>query len=90
MPNPSITPAYVIGLIVTIAGLFATQGWITNSTEKLVAGLAAVIIPAAFVIAHSLFKGRVHAATISTTATHRPRNHPPVHPAPPPVKDENA
>ncbi len=61
---PKITPAYLVGAVTAAVGLFATQGFIQNITEKLVCGLAAIIIPVAFVVAHTLFHARVTAARI--------------------------
>jgi hypothetical protein len=69
MPKPTLTPAYILAAITTVVALFLTQGLIDSKTEKLVTGLAAVLVPAIFVLAHALFHGRVQAATIQATAT---------------------
>lgn len=73
MPSPALTPTYVIAAVTTVVALFATQGLIDSATGQLVTGLAAVLIPLAFVVAESILKGhqtqatsRIEAARIQT------------------------
>src|SRR2546423_15582178 len=50
-PNvPSLKASYIVALITTVVGLFATQGLIDNGTAKLVTGLAAALVPPAFAL----------------------------------------
>jgi hypothetical protein len=67
MPNTSssLTPAYAIAAVTSIVALFATQGLIDNNVEKLVTGIASIVIPAVFALAHAVFHGRVQAAKIA-------------------------
>lgn len=57
---------HVLGTAVAAAtALFATQGLITNSTEKLVTGLAAIFLP----VAYLLLVGLLHLAHARVTAS---------------------
>jgi len=64
MPTPSLTTAYILALVATVVALALTQGFITDSTAKLVTGLAAAFVPVILALAHALFHGRVQAAKI--------------------------
>lgn len=67
--TPSLTPAFILYAVVSVVSLFLTQGLIDSRVSKLVTGLASVIIPAAFAIAHAIYHGRVHAARIANSPT---------------------
>lgn len=83
MPSPALTPTYILAAIAAVVTLFITQNVIDSRTGQLVSGLAAVLIPLAFVVAESILKGhqaqassRLEAAQIVATATraaHVPR-----------------
>jgi hypothetical protein len=59
---PTLTVEYVIGLVTMLGGLFATQGLITNGTEKLITGLASILVPLAIVGVQAVLKSHAHTA----------------------------
>jgi hypothetical protein len=48
---PDITPAQIVSTILAVLGLLVTQGLVTNHTEKLIGGLASILVPVAWQIA---------------------------------------
>lgn len=61
MTTPSITPAQVLSSVVAVLGLLVTQGLIDNGAEKLIGGLASIVIPAAWQLADAVIRhGRAH------------------------------
>lgn len=82
MTTPNVTPAQIISTILAVVGLFATQGLISNDTEKVIGGLAAILIPVAWQLADAIIRhGRSRALTpVATPAL------PPPPPSPAVVK----
>lgn len=73
MPPSPIPPlvAYAVAVITSVVGLLVGQGLIDNRWEKLVAGLAAIIIPAAYVFGNAIaHAGHAKAAGYVAAARH--------------------
>lgn len=71
--NPSVLPEAVLSAVSTLVGLFATQGLITNNTEKLVTGSASVLVPLLFLAGQALIKAaHAHKAAPAVTAAPAP------------------
>lgn len=80
---PDITAAQILAGITTVVGLFVSQGVITNGQEKLITGIAAVVLPLVLVAADAVIRhGRSRAlapsAVVAPTVVQPP---PPVPPA---------
>lgn len=65
VPAPTLTPEYAIAALTTLVGLFATQGLISNGTEKIITGVASVLLPLVFVIVQAVLKSQAHKATVA-------------------------
>jgi hypothetical protein len=46
--------AYLVAVVSSTVGLLVSLGYVDNRLEKLVAGLAAILIPAVYVIANAI------------------------------------
>ncbi len=54
--TPDITTAQIVSLITAILGLVVSQGLITNNTEKILVGIAAIAVPMALALADSIIR----------------------------------
>lgn len=75
VPIPPIV-SYIVTVVTTVVGLLASQTLVDNRIEKLVTGLASILIPFAFVIANSFIHqahSRVKAADIHARAAREER-----------------
>lgn len=69
MQAPDITPAQVLSLITFILTLLVSNLWINSGTAKLVTDMAAIIVPAAWMVADSIIRhGRAHAHAVIEAA----------------------
>lgn len=63
MKTPDLTPAQLVSTILGILGLFVSQGLIDNGTEKIIAGIASVVVPMVWQIADAIIRhGRSNVA----------------------------
>lgn len=63
MKTPDLTPAQIISTLTAILGLFVTQGLVDNNTEKLIGGLASIVIPLIWQLADAIIRhGRSNVA----------------------------
>jgi hypothetical protein len=53
---PDLTLAQILAGLTTVIGLFASQGLITNQQEKLITGIAAVVLPIVLVAADAVIR----------------------------------
>jgi hypothetical protein len=70
--NQFVSPlaAYLIAAVTAAAALLAGEHFIDNRYEKLITGMAAIIIPVGFMVAnaiHHAARARVHAAEVLTS-----------------------
>jgi hypothetical protein len=69
---PDITPAQIVSTILAVLGLLVTQGLVTNHTEKLIGGLASILVPVAWQIADAIIRhgrAKIAAAQIANGPT---------------------
>ncbi len=60
--TPDITPAQILGVIATVIGLLLSNKTVDGHTAKLITDLAAIIVPAAWMIADAIIRhGRAKA-----------------------------
>lgn len=70
MKAPTVTPVQIIAAIGSIIGLLIANGVVTNDTGKLVTGLAAIVVPLAFVIGDAIIRhGHATAHNAATAST---------------------
>jgi hypothetical protein len=71
---PIILPplvAYLVAVVSAVVGLLVSLGIVDNDLEKLIGGLAAILIPAAYVIANAIIHhgaSKERAALIAASA----------------------
>jgi hypothetical protein len=69
MTTPDLTPAQILSTIMAILGLLVSQGLVTNHTEKLIGGLASILIPVAWQLADAIIRhGRAKVVAASVAA----------------------
>jgi hypothetical protein len=62
MKTPNITPVQIVSTILAVVGLLVTQGLVTDSTGKVIGGLASILIPLGWQIADAIIRhGRAKA-----------------------------
>ena len=54
--TPDITTAQIVALVTAILGLVVSQGLISNNTEKLIIGVAAIAVPMALALADAIVR----------------------------------
>ena len=58
MKTPDITLAQILAALGSIVGLFVSQGLLDNRLEKLITGIAAVVLPLVWVVADAWIRGK--------------------------------
>jgi hypothetical protein len=56
LATPDITPAQILAAVAAVCGLLVANGVIDNRTEKLITGIAAIVLPLAWVIADAIIR----------------------------------
>lgn len=72
--QPDITPVQIVATLTSVVGLLVSQGIIDNNTEKLIVGLASILLPTIWVLADSIIRhgrakmhGQIQAAKVVAT-----------------------
>lgn len=67
--TPDITPAQILGILATLVGLLVSNKVVDGKTAKLITDLAAIIVPAAWMLADAHIRNGRAKAMLGPVAT---------------------